>query len=80
MEYVEQNPTITNQIGREITGLRRDVQMKDVFVALRRQGLLEQVPGTRGRATAWQKAGALPPAEEPDEPVQAELWPVADRG
>lgn len=56
MEYVEQKGVITNQIGREITGLRRDVQMKDVFVALRKQGLLEQVPGSRGRATSWQKA------------------------
>jgi ATP-dependent DNA helicase RecG len=76
MEYLDQNLTITNQIGREITGLRRDVQMKDVFVALRKQGMLEQVPGTRGRATAWQKTGAPLAAPEPDEPVQAELWPV----
>jgi ATP-dependent DNA helicase RecG len=76
MEYVEQNPTITNQIGREITGLRRDVQMKDVFVALRKQGLLEQVPGTRGRATAWRKAGTPPPGQDGTDPVQAELWPI----
>lgn len=55
MEYLEQHETITNQVGREITGLRRDVQMKDVFVALRRQGLLEKTPGTRGRATTWRK-------------------------
>lgn len=75
MEYVEQNPIITNQIGREITGLRRDVQMKDVFVALRKQGLLEQVPGTRGRATAWRKAGTTPQPEAINEPIQTELWP-----
>ncbi|MCX4197534.1 ATP-dependent DNA helicase RecG, partial [Methylobacterium organophilum] len=55
MEYLQANATITNQIGREITGLKRDVQMKDVFVALRRGGLLEQVPGRRGRASAWRK-------------------------
>lgn len=61
MEYLEQNATITNQVGWEITGLRRDVQMKDVFVALRKQGLIEQVPGTRGRATAWQKVRAGEP-------------------
>jgi len=46
---------ITNQIGRSITGIRRDVQMKDVFVTLRRKDLIEQVPGKRGRATAWRK-------------------------
>ncbi|MCP3163326.1 ATP-binding protein [Myxococcus qinghaiensis] len=61
MEYVEKNPFITNQLGREITGLRRDVEMKDVFVALRKQGLLEQVPGKRGRATSWRKAQAPAP-------------------
>ncbi|WP_441280269.1 ATP-binding protein [Bradyrhizobium sp. 63_E2_N1_3] len=55
MEYLESNPTITNEIGRGITGLRRDVQMKDVFVALRKRGLIEQVPGQRGRASAWRK-------------------------
>jgi ATP-dependent DNA helicase RecG len=55
MEYLEANPTITNEIGRGITGLRRDVQMKDTFVLLRKKGLIEQVPGKRGRATAWMK-------------------------
>ncbi len=55
MEYLENNEKITNAVGREITGLRRDVQMKDVFVALRKSGQIEQVPGKRGRATAWMK-------------------------
>lgn len=53
--YLDENPTITNEIGRGITGLRRDVQMKDTFVLLRKKGLIEQVPGKRGRATAWRK-------------------------
>ncbi|MBY6141149.1 putative DNA binding domain-containing protein [Leisingera daeponensis] len=55
MEYLDSHTEITNQIGREITGLRRDVQVKDEFVALRKRGLLEQVPGKRGRASAWRK-------------------------
>ncbi|MGV1789948.1 ATP-binding protein [Rhizobium sp. A37_96] len=55
VEYLESNDTITNQIGRNITGIRRDVQMKDIFVALRRRKLIEQVPGKRGKATAWRK-------------------------
>ena len=58
MEYLETNRTITNEIGRGITGLRRDVQMKDTFVLLRKKGLIEQVPGKRGRATAWRKVPA----------------------
>jgi ATP-dependent DNA helicase RecG len=55
MEYLEENETITNELGRKITGLRRDVQMKDTFVMLRKRQLIEQVPGKRGRATAWRK-------------------------
>jgi ATP-dependent DNA helicase RecG len=55
MEYLAMHDNITNAIGREITGIRRDVQMKDVFVALRRSGQLEQVPETRGRASMWRK-------------------------
>lgn len=58
MEYLEMNKEITNRIAREITGLRRDVQVKDQFVALRRSKLLEQVPGKRGRASAWRKPEA----------------------
>lgn len=68
MEYLEDNETITNQTGRNLTGIRRDVQMKDTFVALRRKGLIEQVPGKRGRATAWRKTGvALSDVSEPEE-------------
>ena len=55
LEYLESHPTITNQVAREITGIRRDVQMKDVFVALRSQGVLEIVPGKRGKASAWRR-------------------------
>lgn len=55
LEYLDAHDEITNQIAREITGLRRDVQVKDVFVALRKLGQLEQVPDKRGRASAWRK-------------------------
>ncbi len=55
MEYLETHETVTNVIGREITGIRRDVQMKDVLVSLRNRDMIEIVPGTRGRATAWRK-------------------------
>ena len=55
MEYLETHKEITNQIGRDITGLRRDVQVKDQFVALRKRDMIEQVPGKSGRASAWRK-------------------------
>lgn len=73
MEYLDNNATITNERGRQITGIRRDVQMKDVFVALRKQGMLEQVPGTRGRAAAWQKTESNPQPPSSPEPVQTVL-------
>lgn len=68
MEYLEDNEEIANQIGREITGLRRDVQMKDIFVALRKRDLIEQVPGKRGRASAWRKTGRGVSLEDDGEP------------
>lgn len=55
MEYLGEHEIITNEIGRQITGIRRDIQMKDLFVALRKRGQIERVPGTRGRASAWRK-------------------------
>ena len=55
MEYLDKNDEITNQTGREITGLKRDVQVKDQFVALRKREMIEQVPGKRGRASSWRK-------------------------
>lgn len=55
VDYLDHNAEITNEIGRSITGLRRDVQVKDVFVQLRKRDLIEQVPGKRGRASAWRK-------------------------
>lgn len=63
MEYLESHASITNQIAREITGIRRDVQMKDVFVALRREDALELVPGKRGKASAWRKVSKKTPPQ-----------------
>ena len=68
LEYLDDHDEITNQVGREITGLRRDVQMKDVFVALRKRDLIEQVPGKRGRASAWQKTGRGEALKDDGEP------------
>ena len=55
MNYLEEKEQITNRIGREITGLRSENSMKKVFVDLRDNGLIEVVPGTLGRGTAWRK-------------------------
>lgn len=61
MEYLERNPEISNGIGREITGIKSENTMKEVFYRLRDRGQLEQVPGRGGNKAAWQK---IPPANE----------------
>jgi ATP-dependent DNA helicase RecG len=53
MKYLEHHEEITNSIAREITGIKSENTMKDVFYRLRNRGLIEQVPGKSGRASAW---------------------------
>ena len=55
MEYLQIHDVITNSVGRDLTGIRSENSMKDVFLALKRRGLIEPVPGRRGNASAWQK-------------------------
>jgi ATP-dependent DNA helicase RecG len=55
MDYLANNNQITNTIGRDLTGVRSDATMKNVFVRLRERNLIELIPGTRGRNSAWRK-------------------------
>jgi len=69
MEYLQKHSDITNSIGRDITGIRSENSMKDVFYRLRDRSQLEQVPGRAGNKAAWQiKIGA-------PEAIQGELIP-----
>src|SRR5690606_23944254 len=45
MEYLEKNAEITNSIGRELTGIKSENTMKQVFYRLRDRGQIEQIPG-----------------------------------
>lgn len=54
MEYLETHPEISNAVGREITGIRSENTMKEVFYRLRDRNQLEQVPGRQGNKAAWQ--------------------------
>jgi len=63
IDYLDTHEQITNTIGRELTGIRSDTTMKNVFVRLRVRGLMEQVPGTRGRNSAWRKRGSQSASE-----------------
>jgi len=55
MDYLEKNAEISNGTGREITGIRSENTMKEVFYRLRDRKQLEQVPGRAGNKAAWQK-------------------------
>ena len=53
LEFLKNNPTITNRQAREITGIRSENLVKIEFYKLRDEGLLEMVPGLKGAASAW---------------------------
>ena len=55
MEYLERNSEITNSIGRELTGIKSENTMKQVFYRLRDRGQIEQVPGRAANRAAWQR-------------------------
>lgn len=54
MEYLASNAEITNKIARELTGIRSENTMKEVFYSLRDVGKIERVPGKNGNLAAWQ--------------------------
>jgi len=53
MEYLEKNREITNSIAREITGIKSENTMKQVFYRLRDRGQIEQIPGRAANRAAW---------------------------
>jgi ATP-dependent DNA helicase RecG len=55
MEYLETHDEITNAVGRELTGIKSENTMKEVFYRLRDRELLEQVPEKLGNKAAWRK-------------------------
>lgn len=62
MEYLADNSEITNRKGRELTGIRSENSMKNVFIALKNKGMIEPVPGkTTGGGSAWRKVASDPP-------------------
>lgn len=55
MEYLDTHEEITNSIGRDLTAIKSENTMKEVFYRLRDRGILEQVPDKRGKSSAWRK-------------------------
>lgn len=55
MEYLKSEMEITNSIGRDLTGIKSENSMKQVFYRLRERGQLEQSPKIAGKKPAWRK-------------------------
>lgn len=55
IEYLENHAEITNSTARELTGIKSENTMKEVFYRLRDRNQLEQVPGKQGNKAAWRK-------------------------
>jgi ATP-dependent DNA helicase RecG len=55
MHYLNDHEEITNQIARDITGIKSENTMKNVFYRLRDNGNLEQVPRVKGKKHSWRK-------------------------
>lgn len=55
MDYLETHTTINNAQGRMVTHVRADYQVKSIFGRMVKKGMIEQVPGTRTRNTAYRK-------------------------
>ena len=60
MEYLNSHDEITNAIGRDLTGIRSENSMKEVFLRLKKRNMIEPVPGKRGNAYAWRKYQGTP--------------------
>ncbi|MCR9096079.1 MAG: putative DNA binding domain-containing protein [bacterium] len=55
LEYLDENEEINNRTARALSGITSENKMKEVFYRLRDRGLLEQVPGKKGSASAWRR-------------------------
>jgi ATP-dependent DNA helicase RecG len=56
-EYLKVNGEITNMIARDLTGIRSENSMKNVFISLKERGMIEPVPGKeKGGGAAWRKS------------------------
>jgi ATP-dependent DNA helicase RecG len=55
MEYLKKEREITNAMARELTGIKSENSMKQVFYKLRDRGQLEQTPKAAGKKPSWRR-------------------------
>lgn len=69
MQYMETHAEITNSVARDVTGIRSENSMKNVFLRLKTRNMLEPIPERKGSASAWRK----PNLTSVDDAIQVEL-------
>jgi len=72
MKFMENNQEITNTIARDITGIKSENTMKNVFLRLKVRNMLEPIPERKGPASAWRKPVAAAEATEQHDGSEAE--------
>ena len=60
MEYIDANREINNSKAREICHIGSENVMKRVFERLMARGMIERIPGRKGRATAYRRKLSSP--------------------
>ncbi len=55
MKFMETNSEITNSVARDLTGIKSENTMKNVFLRLKGKGMLEPIPDRKGSASAWRR-------------------------
>jgi ATP-dependent DNA helicase RecG len=55
LEYLDTNDEINNRTARDLTGIKSENTMKNVFLRLKQRGELEQIPDRMGSRAAWRK-------------------------
>ena len=53
MKFMETHTEITNTIARDLTGIKSENTMKNVFLRLKSRNMLEPIPERKGPASAW---------------------------
>jgi ATP-dependent DNA helicase RecG len=72
MKFMENNAEITNTIARDITGIKSENTMKNVFLRLKARNMLEPIPERKGPASAWRKPVAATETAEQHKGIEAE--------
>lgn len=55
MKFMETNEEITNSLARDITGIKSENTMKNVFLRMKARNMLEPIPDRKGSASAWRR-------------------------